>query len=171
MTIIKKGDFKADEEVWGKVKEMDTDRVKFNESSKEGVLKRHKGLSHRYLVTRNDYLKRVHKFDEFKTDIHKDHEGIGKVETYSLRSERGKMFLMKMDKVKMSKLMDKTYIFRDGVTTCPFGHYRLKPIIDLNESVMYSQLFGDEHLAKLLELEMNIYYKRMALGTRKNEQF
>ena len=156
LTIIKKDDLKPDEEVWGKVKVMDTDGVKFNESAKEGVLKRHKGLSHRYTVTRNDYLSRVHKFDEFETVKHKDHSGIGKVETYSLRSERGKMFLMKMDKVKMSKLMDKIYIFHDGVTTCPFGHYRLKPIIDLNESVTYSQLFSDEHLVKLLELEMNI---------------
>ena len=120
------------------------------------MLKRHKGLSHRYVITRNDYLSRVHKFEEFKSEKHKNSDGIGKVETYSLRSERGKMFLMKMDKVKMSKLMDKTYIFNNGVTTCPFGHYRLKPIIDFNESVSYSQLFSDEHLAKLFELELNI---------------
>ena len=156
LTIIKKDDLQADVDVWNKVKEMDNENVKYNESSKEGVLKRHKGLSHRYTVTRNDYLNRIHKFDEFMTEKHKDHDGVGKVETYSLRSERGKMFLMKIDKVKMSKLMDKTYIFHDGVTTCPFGHYRLKPIIDLNESVSYSQLFSDEHLSKLYELELNI---------------
>ena len=156
LTIIKKDDFTSNEEVWGKVKEMDANNVKFNESTKEGVLKRHKGLSHRYIVTRNDYLSRVHKFEEFETAKHKNSGGIGKVETYSLRSERGKMFLMKMDKVKMSKLMDKTYIFSDGVTTCPFGHYRLKPIIDLNESVSYSELFSKEHLIKLLKLECEL---------------
>ena len=156
LTIIKKDDFKSNEEVWDKVKDMDKDNVKYSESAKEGVLKRHKGLSHRYTVTRNDYLSRVHKLEEFETDKHKKSDGIGKVETYSLRSERGKMFLMKMDKVKMSKLMDKTYIFSDGVTTCPFGHYRLKPIIDFNESVSYSQLFGQEHLARLLKLENDI---------------
>ena len=63
------------------------------------------------------------------------------------------MFLMKIDKVKMSKLMDKTYIFSDGVTTCPFGHYRLKTIIDFNESVTHSQFFSEENLVKL---EMDI---------------
>ena len=156
LTIIKKDDFKADEDVWSKVKEMDRESVKYSESAKEGVLKRHKGLSHRYTVTRNDYLSRVHNFDEYKTELHRDRDGIGKVGTFSLRSERGKMFLMKIDKVKMSKLMDKTYIFHDGVTTCPFGHYRLKPIIDLNESATYSQLFSDEHLSKLYALELRI---------------
>ena len=147
---------KENEEAWSKVKELNKNSVKYNESTKEGVLKRHKGLSHRYNVTRNDYLSRVHKIDEFDTNKHKDHSGIGTVETYSLRSERGKMFLMKMDKVKMSKLMDKVYIFSDGVTTCPFGHYRLKPIIDFNESVSYSHLFSDEHIDKLLKLELDI---------------
>ena len=156
LTIIKKDDFKAEEDVWNKVKEMDSESVKYSESAKEGVLKRHKGLSHRYLVTRNDYLRRVHSFNEYQSDKHTTRDGIGKVETYSLRAERGKMFLMKIDKVKMSKLMDKTYIFHDGVTTCPFGHYRLKPIIDLNESASYSQLFSDEHLIKLYDLEINI---------------
>ena len=156
LTIIKKDDFKADEDVWSKVKEMDRESVKYSESAKEGVLKRHKGLSHRYMVTRNDYLSRVHNFAEYKTEKHRDLDGIGKVETFSLRAERGKMFLMKIDKVKMSKLMDKTYIFHDGVTTCPFGNYRLKPIIDLNESASYSQLFSDEHLSKLYDLELNI---------------
>ena len=156
LTIVKKDDLEADVDVWNKVKELDNENVKYNESAKEGVLKRHKGLSHRYTVTRNDYLSRVHKFEEFEIGKHKTRDGIGKVETFSLRSERGKMFLMKIDKVKMSKLMDKTYIFNDGVTTCPFGHYRLKPIIDLNESASYSQLFSDEHLVKLYELELKI---------------
>ena len=144
------------EESWSKVKEMNDSNVKYSESTKEGVLKRHKGLSHRYNVTRNDYLNRIHNIDEFDTNKHKDHAGIGTVETFSLRSERGKMFLMKMDKVKMSKLMDKVYIFSDGVTTCPFGHYRLKPIIDFNESVSYSNLFSDDHIVKLLKLERDI---------------
>ena len=35
LTIIKKDDFKSNEEVWGKVKEMDKDSVKFDESTKE----------------------------------------------------------------------------------------------------------------------------------------
>ena len=153
LTIIKNDDFKSNEEVWDKVKDMDTDNVKYSESAKEGVLKLHKGLSHRYTVTRNDYLSRVHKLEEFETDKHKKSDGIGKVETYSLRSERGKMFLMKMYKVKMTKLI---YIFSDGMTTCPFGHYKLKPIIDFNESVSYSQLFGQEHLARLFKLENDI---------------
>ena len=117
LTIIKKDDLKS-EDVWGRVKEMDKECVRYTESAKEGVLKRHKGLSHRYVITRSDYLSRVHNFNEFERNKHKGGEGIGKVETYSLRSEKGKMFLMKLDKVKMSKLMDKSYIFSDGVTVC-----------------------------------------------------
>ena len=138
---------------WEKLKDLDDNMTKYSEDTKEGLLKRHKGLSHRYIVKRDDYLSRIYEFEEFDKSMHKNADGIGKVDTFSLRSEKGKMFLMKTSKVKLSKLMDKTYIFEDGVTTCPFGHHRLQPIVELNESVPYNELFSEAHLVKLIKLE------------------
>ena len=156
LSVINTKECKTMDGAWEKLKEFYVNLTKYSEETKEGVLKRHKGLSHRYIIKRNDYLKRIHEFEEFDASTHKNADGIGKVETYSLRSEKGKMFLLKSDKVKMSKLMDKTYIFEDGVTTCPFGHYRLQPIVDLNESVSYSEFFNEAHLKILIELERKI---------------
>ena len=56
--------------------------INYTESAKEGVLKRNKGLSHRYVINRNDYLNRVYyKFDEFERNKLKTGDGVGKVET------------------------------------------------------------------------------------------
>ena len=106
-----------------KVKGLDNNMTKYFEVTKEGLLKRHKGLSHRYIVKHDDYLSRICEFYEFDKSMQKDTDGIAKVDTFSLQSEKGKMFLMKSSKVKSSRLMYKTYIFEDGVTTCPIGHH------------------------------------------------
>jgi len=173
IAVVNKEDEESNstQSLWEKRADILDNNVRFDSNvTKEGVIRKHKGISTKHRITRIDYQKRIQSFDEYLDNENEGDTSNNTVDVYSFRTDKGKRKMAKTTKKKLSKLTDKVYVFHDGINTCNFGHYRLRPIVELNESVSYDTLFSDNHLTKLLELEKRIINEWPDMNYRINIQ-
>ena len=123
---------------------------------------KHKGIPNKIRLEYEDYSNRVRNYEFLKSN-----EGSLKSAsvTYAqMLRQKNKIFIRDtMSKVKIGRLSDKMYIFRNGITTLPHGHDLLKPIYDAGQGKSTEELQSDEHIALILELEKGIESKHERL--------
>ena len=127
----------------------------FIEKSNDTSVKKHKGVKKNTKLTVNTYL------DNIKTvnDIYNCLDETLTVEKFKqerLQLKAGVVTKVISQKVALSRLHDKRYIFSDGVTSLPFGHCWLKAIFENNKSLTEQQLQSSSNIRRLLEIEKHI---------------
>ena len=107
------------------------------------------------MIKESDFLNRLATADELLT-----HTKLTSVEetTQSMITAMNNTLCMKNQRRKiLSVLMDKRYVFHDGILTLPHGHKALRPILKLNESKLKeADLLTDEHIRELIRAEMEV---------------
>ena len=106
------------------------------------------------MIKESDFLNRLATADELLT-----HTKSTSVEetTQSMITAMNNTLCMKIQRRKiqrrkiLSVLMDKRYVYHDGILTLPHGHKALRPILKLNESKLKeADLLTDEHIRELI---------------------
>ena len=77
-------------------------------------------------------------------------------QTRTSSDESGIVTKVACQKVALSRLTDKRYVFSDGILTLPFGHVWLKPIFEHNKNLTEQQVQSNANIRQLIAIEKKI---------------
>ena len=147
----------------------------FLEKSNNETVKKHKGVKCNTRLTIKTYLNNIQSVNDIYQCSDKE---LLRTETFRqerLQMEVGIVTKVSTQKVALSMLHDKRYIFSDSILSLPFGHVWLKPIYEHNKLLTKQELQSNLNIRQLMKIEQwivieNEYLQQFINMTTHNPQ-